>query len=222
MKVKSKISSILLILMCLFLVGCKHSKKARTEPDGCIREYYKSGKLKVEIEVDENGIYNGQGSAYYESGGLRSKCKFINGIKVEYNISYFEDGSVEFKESLNDMGELHGLVEFYFPDGILKLRGEFSNGRKVGVWKEFFQDGELYELNRYKNDELHGEQLTYDDYGVLRLKLFYDEGLKNGKWYFFDANKDTLKIEKYYNDELIDKIQLIDSEDVEVNPNCID
>jgi antitoxin component YwqK of YwqJK toxin-antitoxin module len=62
-------------------------------PDGVVKEYYKSGKLKGEGTV-KDGKAEGIVKEYYESGKLKAEWSIKNGVPDGTVKRYYESGSI--------------------------------------------------------------------------------------------------------------------------------
>ena len=62
-------------------------------PDGVVKEYYKSGKLKGEGTI-KNGKVEGIVKEYYESGKLKAEWCIKNGVPDGTTKKYYESGSI--------------------------------------------------------------------------------------------------------------------------------
>ena len=63
------------------------------KPEGIVKEYFESGKLKVEWNI-KNGTLDGTTKRYYESGDIRCIDKYKNGQKIDRK-SYDEQGNLQ-------------------------------------------------------------------------------------------------------------------------------
>lgn len=64
-------------------------------PDGIVREYYKSGKLKGEGNF-KDGKLEGTAKEYYESGKLKAEWNFKNGTLEGISKRYYESGEIRY------------------------------------------------------------------------------------------------------------------------------
>ena len=60
---------------------------------GIVKEYYESGKLKGEWNL-KNGKLDGESKRYYERGGIRCIDTYKNGVKIDRK-SYDEQGNLQ-------------------------------------------------------------------------------------------------------------------------------
>ncbi|WP_417601419.1 toxin-antitoxin system YwqK family antitoxin [Owenweeksia hongkongensis] len=172
------------------------------------KELYPDGQLKSKIELNSEGLRDGEALSFYHSGAVINKAIFKNGIRVGENFVYYEDSSIKIKEVYNESGELHGVYEEYFENGILKKKGRFEDGNMAGEWKEYYENGELYEPNQMKNGELEGIQKVFHTNGQLGVIGLSQGGLEEGEWIYLDLDGDTLKEEYYEKGKLVRSNQL--------------
>lgn len=64
-------------------------------PDGTVKEYYKSGKLKGEGNF-KDGKLEGTVKQYYESGKLKADWNFKNGTLEGISKRYYESGGIRY------------------------------------------------------------------------------------------------------------------------------
>ena len=172
------------------------------------KELYPDGKLKSKVELNSEGVRDGEALSFYHSGAVINKAKFKDGIRVDENFVYYEDSSIKIKEVYNESGELHGVYEEYFENGILKKKGRFEKGDMAGEWKEYYENGELYERSQMKNGELEGVQKVFHTNGQLGAIGLAQSGLEEGEWIYLDLDGDTLKEEYYEKGKLVRSNQL--------------
>jgi len=64
-------------------------------PDGTVKEYYKSGKLKGE-GIFRDGKIEGIARQYYENGKLKTEWNFKNGALEGISKRYYESGGIRY------------------------------------------------------------------------------------------------------------------------------
>lgn len=98
------------------------------KPHGSSRVYNPlNEQLAEEVQYVE-GLRQGQGKQYYDSGVLMMECQY--------------------KDNLMD-----GPAKSYYPSGALKEEGSFAKGQKVGVWKTYNEDGDVVSTENYSAPE---------------------------------------------------------------------
>ena len=70
------------------------------------KEFYPSGKLKLEFSLNTNGKMEGIHKVYYESGKLKSEGNYIN-------------------------GKLEGIVKWYYERGNLWIEANYKSGKLI-------------------------------------------------------------------------------------------
>ncbi len=118
-------------LIAIIFISCRDDK--------IIKNYYSNGVLKLEVQVDENGIQNGYYKEYYNTGELFKKMKYFQGNIVDTVFFYHKNGRVKEK-------------------GILK-----DNKIKVNWWLSYERSGKLKSKIQYKviNDSILSNQVFY-------------------------------------------------------------
>lgn len=113
-----------------------------------VKEFYESGALKANYEIEGIGYFSGYYEEFCENGQLKLKLNYRKKIQ-DYNM-YGCDGKLLIKGQVYKGMQPIGGWEFYWPgSSILQKEGEFSkeNG-EVGIWKYYTEEGELdYEEN---------------------------------------------------------------------------
>lgn len=115
-----------IVFVALFLIGfaCSSEKVER--------EYYESGKLKIEWEIAD-GSKNGVYKEYYQSGRLKKIQHWNN-------------------------GQLHGKATDYDPDGTIAQIFYYDRGQREGKAEIFYSTGEKLENQYYKD----GKMIDYE------------------------------------------------------------
>ena len=104
------------------------------------KEYYESGKLKVEANY-MNGEPEGITMVYYESGALRSEANFTK-------------------------GKLDGINKLYHESGTLGAEINFKNGVQDGITRVYYENGTIKYIDTYKNSQ-HIDRQSFDPDGKL-------------------------------------------------------
>lgn len=97
--------------------------------DGVLTWYYDNGNKIAAIYNYENGVLEGEVTAYHNNGKISEKGLYKNNVKTG-----------DWKE--------------YYEDGILKAEGKYINDEKDGAWKLYDEKGKLKETIRYRNGEI--------------------------------------------------------------------
>jgi len=105
----------------------------------------------VSTETYADGLKNGLGKRYYNTGELLEESSWKN-------------------------GKLDGIYRTYFKDGNLYLESHYSDGRRNGTFKTAYTNGSL-ELDAFYTDDFkNGDWKYYDESGKLLYILKYDSG----------------------------------------------
>ncbi|MFA5162601.1 MAG: hypothetical protein WC421_10185 [Elusimicrobiales bacterium] len=150
-------------------------------PDGLVREYYRSGKLKLE-ENYRDGALNGIRKKYDELGRLWAEETFsggrLNGIVRIHN--YFKDKVFE-EEAVFKNDKLDGERKTHYPNGRPSLEEHYSVGKLEGLRKSFYENGVPSAEENYTGDRLNGLRRRYYDTGRIWDEENYADGVLEGE-----------------------------------------
>ena len=110
--------------------------------DGCVKTYFKDGRLDLEKEYQES-VENGFEKRYDSQNGAQIlETRWVNGKKdgVEWKLTKQGDGVESKVTRTYRMGVLHGAYkEEVLRNGnpILVVEGQYADGERSGVWKEY-------------------------------------------------------------------------------------
>jgi antitoxin component YwqK of YwqJK toxin-antitoxin module len=139
-------------------------KAIGTVPDGIVREYFESGKLK-EVSSYKNNKREGTSKWYYENGVLRAERPYkddkLNGI-VKW---HYTTGSLGTEFNYTD-GKLEGLTRLYWENGNLKAEDYYKDGKREGRKTLYYKSGQLRFVYTYKNGKKINRK-AYSKGGVL-------------------------------------------------------
>lgn len=131
--------------------------------DGKFKEYYPSGRLKVETDY-RNGTRSGRHMLYYENGVGKLEEYYRDGVKNGKSFDYYENGytreNAYFKEGVRD-----GMSSSFYENGKRKAVGRYAGGKKNGRWEFFSPEGILTSRGSYVNDRKSGVWTYYDESG---------------------------------------------------------
>ncbi len=191
-------------------------------PDGEVKEFTESGKLKTEA-VYKNNKLNGVLIRYREDGKILSKETYENGIlkgAAEYN-SYIKnnvlctqcfyknavlegdfiitqpDGTVR-EKACYVKGRLHGPHKTFYSNGMQEVIENFVDGKLHGERNLFFPTGQLWYQEYYLNGRLDGERTEFFVTGTPRLNELYSEGLLNGQRNTYDEQGNLIASEEFH------------------------
>jgi hypothetical protein len=114
-------------------------------PVGIVREYFKEGKLYVEIPY-QNGVINGVKIQYPSRNDIfRYEIPYTNGKINGVEKLYFENGQLHEAVPFTD-GEINGLCKLYFTNGVLIEEDSCSHSQSNGIKKGIMRVVENYGL----------------------------------------------------------------------------
>ena len=165
-----------------------------------IKQYYDSGALLDECEVDEEKVANGVYRSYYESGALRESATFSSGLMEGPEEEYYENGQLQVRRVYANGRVVDSVVTAMNMDGSLSETEYWSMGRcrssdaagnlsrefelfnasRTGNYKSYYKNGRLYDELQFDEGLKHGVCKTYYENGVLKSEESYKFGDKNG------------------------------------------
>ena len=165
------------------------------EGKGFVIEYdYYYGAKYFEGEY-LNGLRNGKGKEFYESGDISFEGEYLNGLRNgEGKEYYLANNRLQFEgKYLN--GKRHGIGKEFHRNGYLEFDGEYLNGERNGLGTEYYNNGNLSYYGEYLNGKKHGFGKKY--YGKNQLFIEFNMPL-----YDYDKENEILEYEgEYLNDE---------------------
>lgn len=78
---------LLLIILCFFSCNKENVKE----------EFYANGNLKFKVQVNKNNILDGLYQEYYETGEIKVKSNYKNGLLIDTVFTYHRNGKIESK-----------------------------------------------------------------------------------------------------------------------------
>jgi hypothetical protein len=176
-----------LILFALSIIACKKS----------LKEYYPSGELKYEFEIDSDSIPHGKFRSYSEDGTLLAELVYDHGKRNGKHILYYPSKTI--KEIYHySHGVLKDSIVEYYESGKIKKVLQTKDGKINGSRKEFYENGSISFISNNIDSIIHGESISFDKNGFINLWTYHD--------------KDSLISYVLYNDKnpkLIEKEQRI-------------
>lgn len=98
-----------------------------------VKEFYKDGSLKLEAEMDENGLRNGFYREFYKGGELKAKTKFLKGVNIDTLYLYYKSGFLK-EKGLTKKNKKNGWWSYYDSLGNLNKKNEYIFLRE-GIYK---------------------------------------------------------------------------------------
>lgn len=149
--------------------------------DGVYKEFYPSGKIKMEgrnVDEESQGLW----TYYYETGEVEAEGDFIDGLRNGYWQHFHKNNQIAAEGKFNN-GEKDGIWKYYFPDGSISSEGEMKADQKDGFWKLYYQSGIIKGEGKY--DVGTGEYVEYYESGKQKTRGTLKNGLKHGKWTYY-------------------------------------
>jgi len=163
-------------------------------PDGIIKEYYQSGRLKAEWNY-KNGKPEGLCKTYYESGELMFKYNYQGGKREGLTKSYYRNGRLKYEYNYRG-GKLEGVIRKYYRNGKPAFEWNYKDGKREGITKSYYRNGSLKAEWNYRLDQLDGINRIYYRTGGIKYIDTYKNGQKvNRKAY---DRRGKLKFEQDY------------------------
>ncbi|WP_046242759.1 toxin-antitoxin system YwqK family antitoxin [Hymenobacter terrenus] len=175
---------------------------------GRYRSYYPSGKLQTESTyaaaplvqrpvknqlgddltkrvAPPTGTANldGPATSYFESGQIKTKITYRNGVPNGHGLEYFENGNLREDTDYSNNGRDRKITRYHDVAGQLaQAEEQYKNNRPAGTWREFYPDGKTpRKTETYgPSGRLVGERLTYFENGQVQSRQPYLNGFMAG------------------------------------------
>jgi len=185
---------------------------------GRYRSYYPSGKLQTEgtyapaplvqrkvrnplgddltkAVAAPTGTTNldGPATSYYESGQIKTKITYKNGIPTGHGLEYFANGNLREDTDYSNSGKDRKITRYHdAPGQLVQAEEQYKNNRPTGTWREYFPDGKTpRKTETYAaTGRLNGERITYYETGqVLSRQPFLNGMMAGVAQEFFPSGK---------------------------------
>lgn len=150
------------------------------------RDFYLNGVLKsegeyisIDTENDENTVFNGECTSYYESGKIKERKNLSNGILNGEYTSYYESGLVEL-HTFFDYGKKHG-IDTYFDINTQKCYQKVMKNNEAIYDYCIISDENGY-VSKVK---LSNQVVLWDNPKSSDMKSFWSN---DDKWYYYQTN----------------------------------
>jgi antitoxin component YwqK of YwqJK toxin-antitoxin module len=151
-------------------------------------EIYHHGILLAKGLTDEMDRRQGYWEEYYFDGQLKSKGKYLDGLKIDEWEYYFNNGELEQKGKYLAGEKFTGLWKWYHPNGELLREENFRKGLEDGFMYEYYDDGTLITKGEFIDGLKEGP--WFYEMGDHREEGEYRSGVRSGIWkYYFDNDK---------------------------------
>ena len=147
-----------------------------------------NGKLEGRVQGTlRDGVWDGKYTEYWDSGRLRFKGHYKNGVKDGFWEKHLGVGEIE-KGNFKS-GEKNGYwVDVGATTGF-KNQGNYVDGVKEGKWEQYFDyDGNLSRIVHYKKGVLDGSVKKYHTNSQLISNVSFRNGCLNSLGKFFHSN----------------------------------
>jgi hypothetical protein len=111
------------------------------------KEYYKSGEVKLEYEIDK-GLKHGKYVQYYKSGKVKKIRYFENDTLNGVAKDFYQNGNVEI-EFFMENNKINGPFYEYYKSGKLKSSGQYRQNKKNGIFKFYDEEGKIQKHIEY-------------------------------------------------------------------------
>lgn len=194
------IKHIIIISLLTFLVSCDKNQIRK--------EYYSSGELHLELEINDERLKNGYYKEFYKNGELKTKAYYKDNVYVDTLFTYFDSGKIQskqFKTITGDSCFKYGKDDSYF------MKGKIIDNRMSGWYKMVFANGivmmrEL--INVPENNVYENQNIAYNSQNDI---------LDSISTYYEIKIKDTIQKGKPYDIEFIYFSPYINSRDSLIN-----
>ncbi len=141
--------------------------------NGTYTAFYDTGEVKQK-GVYENGVMVGENTFFHKNGNPEIKETYVNGIITGQYYSYYENGQVEISAPY-EKGNMNGTLKAYYENGAVKEVVEIVNGDENGPFKEYYENGKIHWEGQYLNgDNEFGLLKEFDENGTLIKKMMCD------------------------------------------------
>lgn len=128
--------------------------------DGVYEEFWGNGQLSGKAIYSQGVIINDE--KYHESGELKKKTNFKNGLKSGEVKIYYSNGNVGIEEFYKN-DELEGIRRTYTRNGIIESKIQYRGGKKITVLECDLDEKRKYEkINMFACIDLSNEILSWD------------------------------------------------------------
>lgn len=185
-----------LIAWILLLYSCNKFKKAKS--------FYKDGKIKQEVDLDNNGKSHGLLINYFNNGTISGKINFVHG--EQEGLAYFYDSLGRLKyQSQFLKSKLDGKEIKYFENGRTECKTYYKSGLRYDFDTCYYptgeilyiskhdKDGDPIELNYFTKKGLNDIKTIYGEKFDVMYEILADGSLKPFKYYIRIENNDKLR-----------------------------
>lgn len=111
--------------------------------------WFENGKVEYtgsfyQDKNDEELIYHGKQTSYFENGQLESTKEYEHGKKIGEHIEYYKNSQIKSSFSYKEDKIVDGTYKGYYENGDLKYERNYENGLLHGFQTDF-KEGKVYE-----------------------------------------------------------------------------
>jgi hypothetical protein len=155
-------------LVIFTLISCQKNQ--------IVKEYYSSGELSLELEIDNDKLKNGYYKEFYKSGQLKKIANYNSDILVDTIIGYFESGKIQYKQFRTKVGD---SCYKYKEDGSSFMKGKIEDNVMSGWWKVTNVQNDMTTMNELisipENTVYVNQSITYKNEDIVdSLSTYYD------------------------------------------------
>jgi len=198
---------------------------------GRYRSYYPSGKLQTEgtyapAPLVQRPVRNplgddltkrvapptgtnnldGPATSYFESGQIKTKITYRNGVPTGHGLEYFVNGHLREDTDYSNGGRDRKITRYQdAATALVQAEEQYKNNRPAGTWREFYPDGKTpRKVETYgPAGRLVGERLTYFENGQVQSRQPYLNGFMAGVGQEFFASGKLRKETTYVRSVLL-------------------
>jgi antitoxin component YwqK of YwqJK toxin-antitoxin module len=208
----------------------RHYKCRNWKIEGKQQTFYPNGKLSSEMEISEDGFYDGKCMFYYSNGKISDiqvrkqgmlwnilqstdtagKPLDAGNLKNGTGTARIYDDSCRITEiSELKNGMKNGIARIYYPNGNISEEIPYTNDTLDGIHKKFYENGKILSETEVKKGKITGIKKNYYPNGKLSLEIYLvddncwnvvQQNDTNGNPISFGTLKDGTGILKIYDD----------------------
>tara|TARA_B110000003_G_scaffold847_1_gene873 strand:- start:649 stop:1185 length:537 start_codon:yes stop_codon:yes gene_type:complete len=107
--------------------------------------------LSIMIKESKETIPN-EVVEYYDSGAIKSKTSYLDGVKQGEQINYYDSGEIKARTPYH-YGKINGMRIFYYESGVIKELSKFDDGSQEHIL--------FYNENGKMKYDYHGNLIEY-------------------------------------------------------------
>lgn len=158
--------------------------------------------------------FSGEFIENFDSGKIKGKGQFKDGLLEGLRIIYFENGNKKV-ESNYFAGQNHGKSTEYYSNGQIKQEGEYFLGKEVGTWKLYFENGNIHVIFNFSDGVQQGDHFEYTEDGELVVQCYFTNGESGYSPEFMELSDKAVDLGRQGNDEEAIKLY---NKIIEINP----